>query len=706
MDKMQAERCREGAARRRARIPPRADARQDLGHADQAAARTSATCRWPIRPASPTPASTIEEDPALAADYTSRGNLVGVVTNGTAVLGPGRHRPARRQAGDGRQGLPVQEVRRHRRVRHRTGRARPRQAGRHHRRARADAGRHQPRGHQGARVLLHREEAARAHEHPGLPRRPARHRDHLGARRCSTAWSWSARRSARSSSRSSGAGAAAIACLDLMVGLGVQAREHLRRATRKGVIHERPRTASSTNRSSATRRDTAARTLADVVRGRRRVPRLLDRRRADAGDGQERWPPSRSSSRWPIPSRRSGPNSPRQARPDCIIATGRSDYPNQVNNVLCFPYIFRGALDCGATTHHRGDEARLRARDRRRSPRPRSATRWPTAYAGQELRFGPDYIIPTPFDSRLILRIAPAVAKAAAESGVATRPIADLDAYRAVARRASSTRPACSCGRCSPPRKATPKRVAYAEGEDERVLRAVQIGARRRPRQADPDRPAGGDRRRASSAPACACRPGATSRCVNPEDDPRFRQYWETYHGLMGRDGITPEMAKAAVRRSNTLIAALMVQLRRCRRACCAAWSAASSGHLEHVRDVIGLAPGAHALRGDERADAATSARSSSPTPSSTRTRAPSSWPRSPRMAADEVRRFGLPPKVAFLSHSNFGSSQARLGAQDARRRATCSRSACPTSSATARCTATPRCREDGAPALPAASRR
>ena len=142
---------------------------------------------------------------------------------------PRRHRPARRQAGDGRQGLPVQEVRRHRRVRHRARREGPRQAGRHHRRARADARRHQPRGHQGARVLLHREEAARADEHPGLPRRPARHRDHLRRRRCSTASSSSARRSATSSSRVSGAGAAAIACLDVMVGLGVQAREHLRR---------------------------------------------------------------------------------------------------------------------------------------------------------------------------------------------------------------------------------------------------------------------------------------------------------------------------------------------------------------------------------------------------------------------------------------------------------------------------------------------
>ncbi len=193
-----------------------------------------------------------------------------------------------------------------------------------------------------------------------------------------------------------------------------------------------------------------------------------------------------------------------EARPDCIIATGRSDYPNQVNNVLCFPYIFRGALDCGATRIT--EEMKLACvHEIAALAKAEISDEVAAAYAGQELAFGPDYLIPKPFDSRLILRIAPAVARAAAESGVATRPIADLEAYRQ-----SLTRFVFQTGMVMQPvfavAKAQPARVAYAEGEDERVLRAVQVVLDEGLAQPDADRPAGGDRdahqaRRAAAAP-------------------------------------------------------------------------------------------------------------------------------------------------------------------------------------------------------------
>ncbi len=282
--------------------------------------------------------------------------------------------------------------------------------------------------------------------------------------------------------------------------------QHEREDARSGKLDEsKQRYCQKTDGAHARRRDD----------GRRRVPRLLGRRRADAGHGRARWRAQPIILALANPEPEIRPELAKQARPDCIIATGRSDYPNQVNNVLCFPYIFRGALDCGATRIT--EEMKLACvREIAALAKAEISDEVAAAYAGQELRFGPDYIIPKPFDSRLILRIAPAVAKAAAASGVATRPIADLDAYRQLARRASSTRPAWSCGRCSRAAKAKPARVAYAEGEDERVLRAVQVVLDEG--LAKPiliGRP-GGHRRRASSAPACACKPGRDFEVVEP----------------------------------------------------------------------------------------------------------------------------------------------------------------------------------------------
>jgi malate dehydrogenase (oxaloacetate-decarboxylating)(NADP+) len=347
------------------------------------------------------------------------------------------------------------------------------------------------------------------------------------------------------------------------------------------------------------------------------------------------------------------PELAKAVRPDCIIATGRSDYPNQVNNVLCFPYIFRGALDCGAT---KITEAMKLACVRQIADLAKAdiSEEVANAYAGKELVFGPDYLIPTPFDSRLILRIAPAVAKAAAESGVAARPITDFDAYRQTLTRfvyqtGMIMRPVFAAAKA-----AEAKRVIFAEGEDDRVLRAAQ--------QAIEDgfaqpiligRPAVIEARIAKAG--LRLKLGEDLECVNPESDTRFRQYWEAYHRRMGRQGVTPEAAKAAVRRSNTLIGALAIQLGDADAMLCGLVGRFDQ-HLEHLGNVIGTARGApgfatlNALMLQERtlfiADTYVNEDPSAELLASIA-----------MMAAEEVRRFGLPPKVAFLSHSNYGSS-------------------------------------------------
>jgi malate dehydrogenase (oxaloacetate-decarboxylating)(NADP+) len=340
-------------------------------------------------------------------------------------------------------------------------------------------------------------------------------------------------------------------------------------------------------------------------------------------------------------------------RPDCIIATGRSDYPNQVNNVLCFPYIFRGALDCGATKIT--EEMKLACvREIAELAKADISEEVANAYAGKELSFGPDYLIPTPFDSRLILRIAPAVARAAAESGVATRPITDFDAYRQ-----TLTRFVYQTGMIMGPvfdaaKAAKAKRVVFAEGEDERVLRAVQLALEEK--LAQPiliGRPAVIEARIAKAG--LRLKLGQDVECVNPESDTRFRQYWEAYHRRMGRYGVTPEAAKAAVRRSNTLIGALAVQLGDADAMLCGLVGRFDQ-HLEHVGNVIGTAEGAPGfatlnaiMLQDRTLFIADTYVNEDPGPELLASIAV--------MAANEVRRFGVPPKVAFLSHSNFGSS-------------------------------------------------
>jgi malate dehydrogenase (oxaloacetate-decarboxylating)(NADP+) len=448
----------------------------------------------------------------------------------------------------------------------------------------------------------------------------------------------------------SGAGAAAIACLDVMVGLGVKV-SNIFVCDSKGVVREgRGDTLDESKQRYCQK--TEARTLADVVKG-------ADVFLGCSAAGVMNAEMVKSMADKPIilalanPEPEIRPELAKAARPDCIIATGRSDYPNQVNNVLCFPYIFRGALDCGATKINEAMKLAC-VREIAALAKAETSDEVAAAYSGRELKFGPDYLIPTPFDVRLILRIAPAVAQAAMESGVATRPIADLDAYRqSLSRFVYQTglfmRPVFAAA------KARSARVVYAEGEDERVLRAVQVvldeGLAKPILVGRPEV----IRMRIERA-GLRLAAGRDFEVCNPEDDPRFRSYWETYAKLMGREGFTPEAAKAAVRRSNTLIAALMLRRGEADGMLCGLVGRYDS-HLEHVRTVIGHKSGMrtlaamNALMLDQHtlfiADTYVNDEPSAEDLADIA-----------MMAAAEVKRFGLPPKVAFLSHSIFGSSQ------------------------------------------------
>ncbi len=450
----------------------------------------------------------------------------------------------------------------------------------------------------------------------------------------------------------SGAGAAAIACLDVMVGLGVS-RDRIFVCDSKGVIYQgRPGGMDESKQRYAQATD--KRTLADAVNG-------ADVFLGCSAPGVMTAEMVKTMAKQPIilalanPEPEIRPELAKAVRPDCIIATGRSDYPNQVNNVLCFPYIFRGALDCGAT---RITEAMKLACVRQIADLVKSETseEVANAYAGQELRFGPDYLIPKPFDSRLILRIAPAVAQAAADSGVATRPITDMDAYRQqlgrfVYQTGILMQPIFNAARAA----AKKCRVAYADGEDERALRAAQMAID--DGLAHPiliGRPAVIEARIAKAG--LRMKLGTDVENVNPEDDPRFRRYWEHYHRLMGRQGATPEVAKAAVRRSNTIIGSLMIALGDADALICGLVGSYMT-HLERIDSILGRREGANlyaavnALMTD-RGPVFIADTYVNEDPSAEEL-AEIAW-----MAAQEVQRFGHPAKVAFLSHSSYGSSK------------------------------------------------
>jgi len=345
------------------------------------------------------------------------------------------------------------------------------------------------------------------------------------------------------------------------------------------------------------------------------------------------------------------PDEALKARPDALICTGRSDFPNQVNNVLCFPYIFRGALDVGATTINEAMKiaaVEAIAALARETPSEVAAR----AYGGEAPTFGAGSLIPNPFDPRLILRIAPALAEAAMKSGVATRPIADIARYRErlnafVFRSGFIMKPLFTKA------KIDPKRVVYAEGEDERVLRATQVVVEEG--LAKPiliGRPAVIEARLKRFG--LAIRPDRDFALTNPQEDPRYRRYVDLYVEAAGRKGVTPDAARTAMRTDATVIATCMVQAGDADAAICGVEGGYMS-HLRHIRDVIGHAPGV----GDFAALSLIITDKGNFFLADTQVRCDPTAEEIAEMAvlaAAHVRRFGLEPKIALVSHSNFGS--------------------------------------------------
>ncbi len=449
----------------------------------------------------------------------------------------------------------------------------------------------------------------------------------------------------------SGAGAAALACLDLLVSLGMPI-ENILVADGKGVIYRgRPEGMDASKERYA--RDTPARTLADIVDGADIFLGL------SAGgvlkpDMVATMAPDPLILAMANPTPEIMPEAAKAVRPDAILGTGRSDYPNQVNNVLCFPFIFRGALDVGATTINEEMKlATVRAiADLTHAEIPAEVA---SAYGAEGLRFGAEYLIPKPFDPRLIERIAPAVAKAAMESGVATRPIDDFGAYRQRLRRfvyhsGTSMEPVFQAA------KQAPKRIVYAEGEEERVLRAAQIvideGLARPLFVGRPDVIAA----RIESY-GLRMRLGEDCECVNILDDPRYEDCWREYLRLGCRDGVTTAIAKEAMRSRPTLVAAMLVRRGDADGMLCGT-TGIYTEHLRFVRQVIGLREGAHGffamqmliLPGRQLFICDTHV-NTDPTPEQVAEMT--------LLAAEAVRRFGVTPTAALLSHSSFGSSDA-----------------------------------------------
>ena len=448
----------------------------------------------------------------------------------------------------------------------------------------------------------------------------------------------------------SGAGAASIACMNLLVALGLK-RENITVCDSKGVIYKGRDERMDATKADYAIEDNGQRTLADAIPDADIFlgcsgPRLLTPEMV------------KTMAKDPLilalanPEPEILPPLAKEVRPDAIICTGRSDYPNQVNNVLCFPFIFRGALDVGATTIN--EEMKLACvyaiADLALAEQSEEVA---SAYGNQDLFFGPEYIIPKPFDPRLIVKIAPAVAKAAMESGVATRPITDMDAYveklnQFVHKTNLFMKPIFSQA------KKELKRIVLAEGEEERVLHATQelvsLGL---------------------AFPILVGRPsviemriqklglhielGKDFEVVNNENDPRFKEYWQEYYQIMKRRGISQEMARRALIANPTIIGGIMVLRGEADGMICGSIGSYSE-HYQVVKDLFGFREGVHAagamnalLLPTGNTFIADTYVNEDPTPEE--------LAEITLMAADTVRRFGIEPKVALLSRSSFGSS-------------------------------------------------
>ncbi|TPG24919.1 NADP-dependent malic enzyme [Variovorax guangxiensis] len=456
----------------------------------------------------------------------------------------------------------------------------------------------------------------------------------------------------------SGAGAAALACLNLLLKVGLK-RENVFVTDLAGVVYE-GRTELMDDDKRQYMQNTTARSLLEVIDGADVFLGL------SAGGVLKPAMVAKMAARPVIfalanPNPEIAPEDAHAVRDDVIMATGRTDYPNQVNNVLCFPYIFRGALDSGATTIT--DEMEIAAvRAIAELAQAEQSEVVAAAYVGEKLSFGPEYLIPKPFDPRLMMKIAPAVAKAAEQSGVATRPIADLDAYRDklqsfVYASGTAMKPIFDAAK-----RATKKRVAFAEGEEERVLRAVQIVVDE-----------------GLARPTLIGRPAIIAQriekfglrlqeeldydIVNVEQDHRYRDFWQTYHRMTERMGTTVQTAKIEMRRRLTLIGAMLLHKGEVDGLICGTWGTTAI-HLHHIDQVIGKRPGGCAstpqdvpiyacmnglLLPDRQVFLVDTHVNYDPTPEE--------LAEITTMAAEEMMRFGIKPKAALLSHSNFGSS-------------------------------------------------
>ncbi len=448
----------------------------------------------------------------------------------------------------------------------------------------------------------------------------------------------------------SGAGAAALACLGLLVKLGIP-RENIWVTDLAGVVYE-GRTELMDEDKIQFVQKTDQRTLREVIAG-------ADVFLGLSAGGVLKQDMVQSMAAKPLifalanPNPEINPEDVKAVRDDAIMATGRTDYPNQVNNVLCFPYIFRGALDCGATTITLEMEIAAVYAIAELAQAEQSEV-VAAAYVGEPLAFGPEYLIPKPFDPRLMMKIAPAVAQAAAESGVASRPIADMDAYRErlqgfVYASGTMMKPIFTAAK-----RALKKRIAYSEGEEERVLRAAQIVVDE-----------------GIARPTLIGRPAVIAEriekfglrlkeeldydVVNVEMDHRYRDFWQTYHRMTERKGITQQIAKIEMRRRLSLIGAMLLHKGDVDGMICGTWGT-NPMHLNYIDQVVGkrkgvntfacmnglMLPGRQVFMVDTHVNYDPTAQQLA---------------EFTIMAAEEMRRFGIEPKAALLSHSNFGSS-------------------------------------------------
>ncbi|MEK1930393.1 MAG: NADP-dependent malic enzyme [Pararhizobium sp.] len=594
------------------------------------------------------PCLAIRDDPSTAADYTARANLVAVVSNGSAVLGLGNIGPlASKPVMEGKAvlfkkfaGIDVFDIE-------------------------IDA----PAIDQMVNVVAALEptfgginlEDIKAPECFEVERQlrekmdiPVFHDDQHGtaiivAAAILNGLELAGKDIAKAKIVTSGAGAAALACLNLLVTLGAR-RENIWVHDLEGLVYV-GREVLMDQWKSIYAQDSANRVLADSIAG-------ADVFLGLSAAGVLKPELLVQMAEKPLIMALANPNPEimpevaRAARPDAMICTGRSDFPNQVNNVLCFPYIFRGALDCGARTINEEMKmaaVRAIAALAREEPSDVAAR----AYSGETPVFGPDYLIPSPFDQRLILRIAPAVAKAAAESGVANRPITDFDAYldqlnRFVFRSGFIMKPIFAAAK-----NAQKNRVIFSEGEDERVLRAAQVlledGTARpiligRPQIIETRLKRYGLR----------IRPDVDFEVVNPEGDPRFRDYVDEYFSLVGRRGVIPEAARTIVRTNQTVIGALSVRRGEADALICGV-EGRYSAHLRAVSQIIGKREG---VLDFSALSLLISQRGTTFLTDTYVTFDPTAEEIAQKtiMAAQEIRRFGITPRAALVSHSNFGS--------------------------------------------------